>query len=133
MSENAEERWGRPIANDELKPELLPERNALWSELVFFAGTLNGYEVAGESPAELLAFADPIAQRWLERGELPNDLTALRVALFAKQRRDHFSDSATDPRPCATSTRSSRQSACRLVGRTTSRAGAKTGTPRDER
>src|ERR671918_1403841 len=64
MSENAEERWGRPIANDELKPELLPERNALWSELVFFAGTLNGYEVAGESPTELLAFADPIAQRW---------------------------------------------------------------------
>lgn len=97
MSKNAEERWGRPIANDELKPELLPERNAPWSELVFFAGTLNGYEVAGESPAELLAFADPIGQRWLERGELPNDLTALRVALFAEQRRDHFSDSATDP------------------------------------
>ena len=85
MSENAQERWGRQIANDELKPELLPERNAPWSELVFFAGTLNGYEVAGESPIELLAFADPITQRWCRRGELPNDLTALRVALFAEQ------------------------------------------------
>jgi hypothetical protein len=57
----------------------------------------NGDEVAGESPTELLAFADPIAQRWRRRGELPNDLTALRVALFAEQRRDRFSDSATDP------------------------------------
>lgn len=46
---------------------------------------------------ELTPFADPIAERWRERGEVPDDLTALRVALFAEQRRDHFADSASEP------------------------------------
>jgi hypothetical protein len=97
VSERAEALWGRPIGSEELTVDLLPEPEAPWSELVFFASTLNGYEVAGPTPAELLAFADPIARRWRERRELPSDVTALRVALFAEQRRDHFSDSASDP------------------------------------
>jgi hypothetical protein len=41
--------------------------------------------------------ADPIRRRFATDGELPDDLTAVRIALFAEQRRDHFSDSASQP------------------------------------
>jgi hypothetical protein len=97
VNDRPEAVWRGPLANHELTPELLPAPEAPWSGLVHFAGTLNGYEVTGESPGELLAFANPIAERWRASRELPSDLTALRVALFAEQRRDHFSDSASDP------------------------------------
>jgi hypothetical protein len=97
VTNSAAQRWGRPIANEELTAELLPAPRSPWSELVYFAGTLNGYDVVGETPADLEAFAAPIRERHRTSGELPADLTDLRVALFAEQRRDHFSDSASNP------------------------------------
>lgn len=89
--------WGRPIPNEELTPELLPPPDAPWSELVYFAGTVNGYDVLSAGPEGLMDFANPVVERFRDRGELPSDLTQLRVALFAEQRRDHFSDSASSP------------------------------------
>ena len=97
VTSSAEQLWGRPIANEDLSAELLPAPQTAWPKLVFFAGTLNGYDVVGHDPADLQAFADPVYERYRASGELPEDLTDLRVALFAEQRRDHFTDSASDP------------------------------------
>jgi hypothetical protein len=89
MSERAEALWGRRIPNDDLTPELLPAPNAPWSELVYFAGTLNGYDALGVEVEGLESFADGIVERYRRSRELPRDLTQLRVALFAEQRRDY--------------------------------------------
>jgi hypothetical protein len=96
MASRAERQWSEPIANEDLTAELLPAPGAPWDELVFFAGTLNGYDILGDTEA-LQAFAEPIYERYRDTGELPDDLTELRLALFAEQRRDHFTDSASSP------------------------------------
>jgi hypothetical protein len=95
VSEDLRARWSRPIPNEALTRALVPDPDAPWSVIVHFASTLDGYEIAGASPTELMAVARPIHAAFVERAELPGDLTALRVALFAEQRRDHFSDSAS--------------------------------------
>src|SRR5215210_9159337 len=97
--EDAERLWDRQIANEGLNDSLLPPPGADWSVLVFFAGTLNGYDALGDpdSTERLQGFANATMGRWRATGELPTDLTQLRIALFAEQRRDHFSDSAADP------------------------------------
>ena len=91
--------WGRQIPNEELKDDLLPPPGADWSVLVLFAGTLSGYEeLKDPDPIQRLQeFANATMDRWRATGELPTDLTQLRIALVAEQRRDHFSDSAADP------------------------------------
>lgn len=97
MSEHTEALWDHPIPNGELKPELLPAPNAPWSELVYFAGTLDGYEALGVETEGLQAFADGIVRRYRSSGELPRNLTQLRAALFAEQRRDHWTGGWGDP------------------------------------
>jgi hypothetical protein len=97
VDEDIRERWRGPIANADLTSDLLPASDAPWSEINLFASTLNGYEVHGPSPHELMDFAGPVRQRFEASGELPDDLTDLRVTLFAEQRRDHFSDSSSQP------------------------------------
>lgn len=97
MRGSGEHLWANPIPNGHLSVELLPAPGAPWGELVHFAGTLNGYDIVGHDTEALQAFADPIYERYRATGQLPEDLTELRVALFAEQPREHFTDSASDP------------------------------------
>lgn len=92
-------RWGRPIANEALTPGLIPDPLAPWLDLVYFAGTLNGYDALGVETEGLQRFADETFERFRSGGALPDDLTHLRAALFAEQRRDYWSDAYTDPSP----------------------------------
>ena len=90
-TEPPERTWSRVIPHYALTPELLPEPKAPWSELVFFAGTFDGYVVRASAPA-LSAFVEDVRARFLASGELPEGLTLLRTALFAEQRRDRFTE-----------------------------------------
>jgi hypothetical protein len=97
VSEDLRARWNGPIPNEALTPALVPEPDAPWSVIVYFASTLDGYASVGGGVHELMDVTDPIRRGFEERGELPDELTTLRIALFAEQRRDHFSDSSSRP------------------------------------
>jgi hypothetical protein len=58
-------------------------------ELLFFAGTTNGYDRCG-TPARLQSLAVDAQTRWRATSELPKSLRQLRSCLFALQRADHF-------------------------------------------
>ncbi len=95
---DAEQRWaGKRLAHGQLTSGLLPGPARPWTELVFFAGTFDGYTELGMDVTRLEAFADEVRRGWNRDAQLPTDLTTLRGALFAEQRRDHFTDSASDP------------------------------------
>jgi len=86
----AQRRWSRYIPNAALNPDLLPHPDAPWSELVYFAGTFNGYQLQHgiENAAPVLAEAE---RHFRATGELTGvGLSALRALLFFEQRADHF-------------------------------------------
>ena len=84
------------IPNDRLRPEDLPEVNADWDTINPFALTFDGYTYWGsfERCAEM---AERVQRRYIETGELPDDLVELRTTLFFAQRGARFRDS--DPSP----------------------------------
>lgn len=92
------ELWARlgHIENENLVPQLLPPRGADWDEVAYFASTLDGYEAVGGT-AELQQLSGQWLDAFSTKGRLPPSLTDLRVALFAEQRRDRFTDSGSDP------------------------------------
>jgi hypothetical protein len=83
--------WEHLVPHYALTAGLLPGQNAPWSELVYFAGTFDGYIVRHNVQA-LSDFEEEVRRRFLSDGMLPDGLTLLRTALFAEQRRDHFTD-----------------------------------------
>jgi hypothetical protein len=100
-SEEAARRWNRLIPHYALTLDLLPGPNASWDELVYFAGTFDGYVVL-PSKELLLGFAVESRGRFLRDGRLPEGLTMLRAALHAEQRYDYWHrDEEDDPGPDA--------------------------------
>jgi hypothetical protein len=77
------------IADSDLRAEDIPASDAPMEELLFFAGTTNGYDRCG-SPERLQSLAADVQTQWLTTGELPESLRQLRSCLFALQRADHF-------------------------------------------
>lgn len=84
------------IPNDRLRPEDLPEVNADWDTINPFALTFDGYTYWGsfERCAEV---AERVQRRYIETGELPDDLVELRTTLFFVQRGARHS--GYDPAP----------------------------------
>jgi hypothetical protein len=92
-----EDAWSRPIANEALTAELLPEPHAPFGEIAAFAGTHDGYAVMGIE--ELPRWSDALRARFEAELELPRglDLTDLRTAVFAEERRAKWADAYLDP------------------------------------
>lgn len=88
--------FGRHIPNADLTPDVLPPRGADWGQIAQFAKTLDGYRAAGGSGR-----LGVVANQWLDMfrqtGQLPQDLTALRAALWFEHRRDHHNESSENP------------------------------------
>lgn len=71
----------RHVPDEELTPGAVPPGDATWGEVSAFGHTFHAYKVAGslQRVADLtLATHD----RWVAEGDLPQDLTRLRLALF---------------------------------------------------
>jgi hypothetical protein len=77
-----------------LNPETLPRKGAPWSEVVYFAGTFDGYVIKPNASLHSAA-VDDARRQFLATGALPEGFTQLRTALFGEQRRDHFTESAS--------------------------------------
>lgn len=64
-----------------LTAEQIPPPDAPWSEIAEFGHRFHAYKVVG-SLQRVAAVTLETLQRWEETGELPQDLTRLRVCLF---------------------------------------------------
>lgn len=90
-SERGGLRWNRVIPHYDLTPELLPQPGAGWDELVYFAGTWDGYVVL-PGPGALEQFVHAGRERFVSDGALPEGLTLLRTALHGEQRADYWGE-----------------------------------------
>jgi hypothetical protein len=91
VSADAATRWDRVIPHYALTAGLRPKPGASWDELVYFAGTFDGYVVFPELPAFSRFVVDGRAE-FTQHGTLPEGLTMLRTALHGEQRDDYWSD-----------------------------------------
>lgn len=64
-----------------LRPDDVPATDAAWEEIVEFGHRFHAYKVAG-SLQRVARLTVEAHDRWAATGELPDDLTRLRVALF---------------------------------------------------
>ena len=90
-SEKAATRWDRWIPHYALTAELLPAPNASWAELVYFAGTFDGYTILPDTHA-LQQFVYSGREQFASDCTLPEGMTMLRAALHGEQRADYWSD-----------------------------------------
>ncbi len=74
------------VPNGELDPSDVPTDDAPWEDVAAFGHTFHAYRVAG-SVQRVSRLAAEDADRWQEEGTLPDDLTRLRLDLFATVRR----------------------------------------------
>jgi len=66
----------------------VPDPDAGWYDIAVFALTFNGYERVGDLD-RVASVADQVQQHWTTSTDFPNDVAALRTALFFEQRRFH--------------------------------------------
>jgi hypothetical protein len=90
-NEEAGLRWNRVIPHFDLTPELLPQPSAGWDELVYFAGTWDGYVVLPD-PGGLERVVHAGRERFNSDGALPDGMTLLRTALHGEQRADYWGE-----------------------------------------
>lgn len=69
------------VPNERLGPDLVPDADAPWRELVEFGHRFHAYRVAG-SLQRVARLTVETHERWQRTGELPDDLTRLRLCLF---------------------------------------------------
>lgn len=73
------------VPNDDLSLDDVPDPRAPWEEIAGFAHTFHAYKVAG-SVQRVSRLASEDAEAWHAGGGLPDDLTRLRLDLFATLR-----------------------------------------------
>ncbi len=97
MSVDWEEHWDEELANEELTAELLPAPHAPFTEIAHFAGTFDGYALIGAE--QLPPWSDALRTHFERHGSLPDglDLSHLRAAVFAEERRNKWTDAYADP------------------------------------
>lgn len=89
------------IADDDLLPEHVPDRNAPWHPTIAeFALTYDGYAAMGN---RIFSFAERRFDRWREDGSLPRELRHLRACLFIEQRSIRWAENGPSPRGRPTS------------------------------
>ncbi|MBW3619978.1 MAG: hypothetical protein KY461_07020 [Actinobacteria bacterium] len=71
----------RHVPDEELTPGHVPAPDAAWAEVSAFGHTFHAYKVAG-SLQRVSDLTLATHDRWLADGDLPDDLTRLRLALF---------------------------------------------------
>ena len=71
-------------------PTRVPSDDASWEEVLKFAWAYNGYEHFGTEGA--FAVAASVQEHLQRTGSLPDDLPALRCALFMAQRAAYWTD-----------------------------------------
>jgi hypothetical protein len=91
VSGGVESRWDRVIPHYALTAGLLPEPGASWDELVYFAGTFDGYVVFAE-PHVFSQFVADSRERFAADTTLPEGLTMLRTALHGEQRYSYWDE-----------------------------------------
>ncbi len=77
-------RFLKLISSDALSATDVPAATASWQRISLFAVTMDGWSVSPEQCADI---ANTMAARYRSTGQLPDDLTELRTALFFEQRR----------------------------------------------
>lgn len=73
------------VPDEELGPGDVPVPDAAWSRIAEFGHRFHAYKVAG-SVGRVSTLASEDADRWEADGSLPDDLTRLRLDLFATVR-----------------------------------------------
>lgn len=85
-----EERWEHLVSNQALEVDQLPEAGSPWHEIVWFAGSFNGYQLQPNIRHADAALTE-VREHFEATGSLPElGLTSARAMLFFCQRSDHF-------------------------------------------